>query len=140
MTKIERLKKLCKWLIYIGYADNDTDLASKLGYTKSSFSQIINGKVPISDKFIDKICATDEDINKVWISSGDGQMINSLQELSNDDYNYKELADSRLEVITLLKDKISILNNTIENLKKPNFPKGTVEYLNEPPIERYSGK
>lgn len=140
MTKIERLRKLCKWLIYIGYADNDTDLASKIGYTKSSFSQIINGKVPISDKFIDKICISNENINKVWILSGEGQMINSLSDSKNDDYNYKELAESRLEVITLLKDKISVLNNTIENLKKPSYQRGTVEFLNEPSIDRYSDK
>lgn len=27
MTKIERVRKLCKWLIYDGFADNDTELA-----------------------------------------------------------------------------------------------------------------
>jgi phage repressor protein C with HTH and peptisase S24 domain len=77
MTKIERLRKLCKWLIYIGYADNDAELASKLGYTKSSFSQIINEKVPLSDKFIDKICAVDQNINKVWINTGKSVMLHS---------------------------------------------------------------
>ena len=77
MTKIERLKKLCKWLIYVGYADNDAELATKLSYTKSSFSQIINEKVPLSDKFTDKICAVDENINKVWINTGNGEMLKS---------------------------------------------------------------
>lgn len=74
MTKIERVRKLCKWLIYDGFADNDADLASKLGYTKSSFSQIINEKVPLSDKFIEKLCATNENINKVWIEKGIGTL------------------------------------------------------------------
>lgn len=81
MTKIERLKKLCKWLIYIGYADNDAELATKLGYTKSSFSQIINEKVPLSDKFIDKICAVNENINKVWINTGRGELL--ISEIKN---------------------------------------------------------
>lgn len=75
MTKIERLKKLCKWLIYSDYAENDKELSQLLGYTRSSFSQILNEKVPLSDKFIDKICDLDKNINKVWINTGEGQML-----------------------------------------------------------------
>lgn len=77
MTNIERVRKLCKWLIYDGFADNDADLASKLGYTKSSFSQIINEKVPLSDKFVENLISTNENINKVWITEGVGEMLNS---------------------------------------------------------------
>jgi phage repressor protein C with HTH and peptisase S24 domain len=80
MTKIERVKKLCKWLIYDGYAESDSDLATKLGYTKSSFSQIINEKVPLSDKFIDKLCATSKNINKVWVLNEIGTLLKDLHE------------------------------------------------------------
>ncbi|MBF2024337.1 hypothetical protein [Flavobacterium psychrophilum] len=76
MTKIERVRKLCKWLIYEGFADNDTELAKKLGYTKSSFSQIINEKVPLSDKFIAKLSESNKNINKFWIL-GRGDMLNT---------------------------------------------------------------
>ncbi|MWB92950.1 S24 family peptidase [Flavobacterium sp. GA093] len=77
MTRIERVKKLCKWLIYDGFADNDAELAKNLGYTKSSFSQILNEKVPLSDKFIDKLSSANNNINKVWILDGIGEMLNN---------------------------------------------------------------
>lgn len=59
------------------YAENERDLAEKLGYTKSSFSQIMNGKVALSDKFVKKLCSANENINEVWIMSGDGDMLKS---------------------------------------------------------------
>ena len=49
-----RLKKVINWLIFQEIAENERALADLLGYTKSSFSQIVNGKVPLSDKFIKK--------------------------------------------------------------------------------------
>ncbi|MBS7230188.1 hypothetical protein KHA90_04050 [Flavobacterium psychroterrae] len=75
MTKIQRVRKICKWLIFIDYADNDADLAKKLGYTKSSFSQIMNEKVPLSDKFVNTIVNSNENINIVWINDGKGDML-----------------------------------------------------------------
>lgn len=75
MTKIERVKKLSKWLIFDGFADNDADLAKKLGYSKSSFSQIMNEKVPLSTKFIETLCNANENINKVWITDLKGTML-----------------------------------------------------------------
>ncbi|TWI22159.1 LexA family transcriptional regulator [Sphingobacterium siyangense] len=75
MTELSRVKKVCKWLIFNEVADNDKELSDILGYTKSSFSQIINGKVPLSDKFIDKLIGLDQNINKVWIKTGEGQML-----------------------------------------------------------------
>ncbi len=74
MTVLKRIRKVINWLIFNEYAENDAQVASKLGYTKSSFSQIIKGKVPLSEKFIDKLANADENINKVWIKTGDGSM------------------------------------------------------------------
>lgn len=74
MTKYQRLKKVVNWLIYQEKAANERELADILGYTKSSFSQIMNGKVPLSDKFIKKLCSLDDNINEVWITIGAGSM------------------------------------------------------------------
>ena len=52
MTMQEKLKKVVAWLISSGYATSQRDLAEKMGYRESSFSQILNGHVPISDKFL----------------------------------------------------------------------------------------
>jgi transcriptional regulator with XRE-family HTH domain len=65
------------WLIFNEYAENEAGIAQKLGYTRSSFSQLINGKVPLSDKFIEKLCEADKNINKVWILTGTGPMLKS---------------------------------------------------------------
>jgi len=75
MSKIERVRELCKWLIYKGFASKESELAEKLGYTKSSFSQILGEKVPLSDKFINKLCSLDDSINLDWVKNEDGEML-----------------------------------------------------------------
>ena len=52
MTETQRVKKVINWLVFMEYAENERELAEKLGYTKSSFSQIVNGKVPLSERFV----------------------------------------------------------------------------------------
>lgn len=75
MTDLERVKKVINWYIYQGIGQNNTEIATKLGYTKSSFSQILGGKVPLSDKFLEKLSALDRNINFVWLKSGEGTML-----------------------------------------------------------------
>lgn len=79
MTEIQRVKKVINWLIFMEFAENEREMADKFGYTKSSFSQIINGKVPLSEKFIKKLCSANENINEVWILSGEGEMLKTSQ-------------------------------------------------------------
>ncbi|HPE40759.1 MAG TPA: LexA family transcriptional regulator [Bacteroidales bacterium] len=74
MFDIERIRKLVKWYIFQNYGKNDAEIAERLGYEKSYFSQIVNGKVPVSKSFVNKLCALDQNINKVWIS-GVGSML-----------------------------------------------------------------
>lgn len=129
MTKIERVKKLCKWLIYSDYAENDKELSQLLGYTKSSFSQILNEKVPLSDKFIDKICDLDQNINKVWINTGEGQM---LLENSKESLNLNEPSEeySIINEIEVIKHEEDQEPETFYNEKTGNkyllYPDGTI--------------
>lgn len=88
----DRLKLIIRWLIGNNYAATQKLLAEQLGYTESSFSQILNGKVPLSDRFIKKICSLDSRINKNWLLTGEGEM------LTNDKY--------------LLKDNSAIVNGS----------------------------
>lgn len=74
MTEIQRIRKAINWLLYKGVAENDRELSEIMGYTKSSFSQIVNGRVPLSDKFAKKLCRLDDNINEVWIMTGEGDM------------------------------------------------------------------
>lgn len=64
---------------FMEYARNERELAEKLGYTKSSFSQIVNGKVPLSERFVQKLASVDRNINEVWIMTGEGNMLNSVE-------------------------------------------------------------
>lgn len=74
MEARKRVKKVVNWLIFKEIADSERALADALGYTKSSFSQIMTGRVPISEKFLKKLCALDENINFVWVQTGEGDM------------------------------------------------------------------
>lgn len=80
MNEVQRIRKAINWLLFKGVAENDRELAEILGYTKSSFSQIVNGRVPLSDKFVKKLCRFDENINEVWILTGEGEMFKSGSE------------------------------------------------------------
>jgi phage repressor protein C with HTH and peptisase S24 domain len=77
MTDLERVEKLIKWLIFMGYGKNEDDLGEKLGYSKSGFSQLKNGHVNLSNKFINNLCSLNENINKDWIKTGEGTMFSS---------------------------------------------------------------
>ena len=79
MTETQRVKKVINWLVFMEYAENERELAEKLGYTKSSFSQIVNGKVPLSERFVQKLASVDRNINEVWIMTGEGNMLNSME-------------------------------------------------------------
>ena len=79
MTETQRVKKVINWLFFMEYAENERELAEKLGYTKSSFSQIVNGKVPLSERFVQKLASVDRNINEVWIMTAEGNMLNSVE-------------------------------------------------------------
>lgn len=111
MTKIERVIKVCKWLIFCEIAENNTDLAKKLGYSISSFSQILNEKVPLSDKFIDKLISLDKNINRDWITEGLNKMLLiDYNTDSNSNVNFENL--QRIAEIETFEDneKIRIYN------------------------------
>lgn len=77
MTDLERVIKIVDWVIYERIVKNRRELAEILGYTESSLSQILNGKVPLSDKFIKKLSSIDSRINEEWITSESGNMLRS---------------------------------------------------------------
>ena len=71
----KRIKKAINWLIFNDIAENERALAELMGYTKSSFSQIVNGKVPLSQNFINKLRSFDENINEDYIVNGCGSFL-----------------------------------------------------------------
>ena len=79
MTVQENVKKVVAWLISSGYAVSQRDLAEKMGYRESSFSQILNGHVPVSDKFLGRLKNIDSRIDIGWIKTGYGEMLGGNQ-------------------------------------------------------------
>lgn len=75
MLDIQRVIKAFKWLKFNGHVNNDREIAEKLGYTKSSLSQILNGKVPLSEKFINNVSISFPELNSEWLKTGEGEML-----------------------------------------------------------------
>jgi len=75
MTEIQRVRKVADWLLFKGYAKSDRELAEKLGYSRSFFSQIMNEKAPLSVRFIRQLCSVSRNINYDWVLTGTGEMI-----------------------------------------------------------------
>ncbi|MCF2709964.1 LexA family transcriptional regulator [Bacteroides pyogenes] len=75
MIDIERVIKVVDWLIFEKIVKSRKDLALKMGYTESSMSQILNQKVPLSERFIKKLSILDDRINIDWVMGGDGDML-----------------------------------------------------------------
>ena len=128
MSSLKRVKKVINWLIFkeIGYSEKE--IAEMLGYSKSSFSQIVNGKVPLSEKFISKLCSLDENINLVWVQSGEGNMflkdnLNSEESVTIPSSVWSVIqrqAQSLASRDRQIEDLISLLKDQIQENKKIN--------------------
>lgn len=86
MADNTKLKKLVKWLIGQGVVSNQKELAKKLGYGKSSFSLIVNEKLPMSGKFVNRLCEVDRRINRKWVVSGEGEMVLERKETQEKEF------------------------------------------------------
>lgn len=85
MDIVQRINEAVRWIIFEGLARNHSDLAKKLKYQKSSFSQIVNGRVKISGSFIDRLVIFAPTLNRKWLLIGEGNMLLSLQNFVNDE-------------------------------------------------------
>jgi SOS-response transcriptional repressor LexA len=122
MFDLQRVRKLVNWLIFQEYGKNNAEIAVRLGYEKSYFSQVLNGKVPLNKLFVDKLCALDQNINKVWIS-GSGAMLKNEAFLSQ---NVSEMPNIFMKNMVLKKIGLPLFY-TDEVLK---YPKISEEELN----------
>lgn len=120
-----RLKRAINWLIFNEIAENERALADLLGYTKSSFSQIVNGKVPLSDKFLKSLCSLDDNINEVWIKTGEGNLFKKdicISQKVYGDYNQVAGHDINVsgEAVGKLIDTVNSQQTTISELIQSN--------------------
>ena len=124
MTKIQRVTKIVDWLIFQGIAKSRKELADLMGYTESSMSQILNEKVPLSDKFIKNLVGVDKNINIDYIVKGTGEMLKS--EVHQNNINGDNIHGHNVSVeksqtdglIELLRTKDDQINKSQEQISK----------------------
>lgn len=128
MTKIERVIKVVDLLIFEKKVSSRRELADKLGYTESSMSQILNGKVSLSDKFIKKLSIFEESINEVWLMTGEGSMLldSKASEKEKPEHTAPALEKEGDDFLSLLQKKdeqIDRMLTLLENQQK------TIDFL-----------
>lgn len=133
MKKKNRIKEAVKFIIGTGIAKNQQEVAKLMGYKNiSSFSHILNEKVPVPKNFIDKLCLLNTKLNKEWLINGIGEITassnqtpteNTSQTASDSTFYkiYKDLIITLKEKelkIEILNSHIILLNEQIGNLKQ----------------------
>ena len=96
--RCERARSIVQWLIKNGYATNQKCLAKLLGYNHAALSQILNGKVPMSGKFMNTLCSKNSALNRDWLETGEGEMFTT----SDTEVSTKE----QITNIPIIKNKI----------------------------------
>lgn len=136
MDITQRIRKAINWLIFQDVAESEKEIADRLGYTKSSFSQIVNGKVPLSEKFVRKLCSLDENINDVWITKGEGSLLKTDIPNGKDSVTIPAGVWAVIQAQTSslaardrqVDELINLLRGEIETLKKTTAPRGEDAY------------
>lgn len=129
MTDYQRIKKVLNWYKFLGIGETDTQLAEMMGYRKASLSQVLNGKEALNEKFVNRLCQFDENINKIWVLTGEGEMfLNDSKNIPNG-LPTIEIQTEAWEVIkqqtaslamkdSQINDLVALLNDTVFELKK----------------------
>ena len=55
---------------------NQQDFTERIGYDKSTVSQIMNDRVAVPNRMIENICIAFPMINERWLLTGEGSMLN----------------------------------------------------------------
>lgn len=71
---LERLKEVLFELKNQRIIRNQQEFVELIGYNKSSVSQILNGKTPLSKQFVLKVCEVFPMLNKDYLLDGSGKM------------------------------------------------------------------
>ena len=112
MSESDRIKLIIRHLIGKGIASNQKGIGELLGYkNESSFSQVVNGKVPTPSNLLKKLKNLDKQINEEWLLTGEGEM------LKTDTPKPISLVESREGVISIPSDVWEVIKNQSASLK-----------------------
>lgn len=79
-NKLLRLADMIDWLLYNNVVASRRELAKRMKYQESTLSLVVNGKQPISSKFLNALAGVDDRLNIDWIDTGEGDMIVEIEE------------------------------------------------------------
>lgn len=100
--KLVRLAEVIDWLIFHNVVSSRRELAKRMEYQESMLSLVVNGKKPVSEKFLSALAGVDSRLNINWIDSGKGDMI----------------LEEREDKITPSREELEILRQQQETVKK----------------------
>lgn len=122
MRKIDRFDK---YMIFSGL--NDNKVTVQLGLSVGVIGKSRQEGRDLSANVIEKILNYYNDLNGVWLLTGEGEMLNKSEQNALTDVievNWEEraklwekIAGERLTIIELLKDKIMALENALSETK-----------------------
>ena len=89
MNKIERFQNAYDYLYGRGEYHSKSDLAKRLGRTRTNVSEAYYGRQPyFTDKFLMSFCKEFPIINSEWLINGTGQMLNEQEMTENNAATY----------------------------------------------------
>lgn len=124
MTKLERVNKVYKWLFFKGVGANQQEMAKAMNVDSSYLSQVLNGKLTLTNKFIRALCSLDDNLNSDWIIEGEGNMFihPENENIPERDKGYSMSVDVRydrlIHLIERSEERIDETNKMINTLSE----------------------
>lgn len=115
--ELVRAKQVMSLLIQNRVALTQKGIATKMGYNHSVVSQVLNGKVRMSEKFMRTLCSLDPRLNYEWLLNGSGEMLLSEPRVVVEPVNVTRRLTGREHVARLRERAVAKRRHSIESKK-----------------------
>ena len=134
-AKHQRLDKAIKYLIMEGIVSSQEDVANKMKANKVSISKAVSGSPKyLTDNFMKRFCETFDVISYDWLNSGEGEMLKSINQYSdeentnqNHEVAVREIEPEKTNEFTDLVTAINKIAETFLNNSKAETIKAEAE-------------
>lgn len=105
-----KIDRFLQYLEYKGITENKATV--DCGLSKGLINQAKNGKSDLGNKAVEKVLIFYQDLNKVWLLTGEGEMLNSDQP----EDSMAEQPEPDTSLVEYLKRKVAELEGKVEKL------------------------